>query len=307
MIRGGIRLSVKPTRRRVLAGALITASLVSTVRHAGAVIILDSTWRAEGGRPGNESEGFGAHAALAKQPQFAGVIPLSHAGDDDWSTGSGTWVGNFEGAGYVLTAAHIWDRGGSVSDFDYRAPDGTALEGTHVKFHPLYDWSDNRQGYDFALVKLEEPITNAGAPPLLYAGDRELGQRIVMVGYGARGIGSFGQKQRFRTHGGKAAAENVVDEVMAAARPAPRGEDAGNWFRCTLRRESEGAGRLDGLLGSGDSGGPTWLRSNGQWAIAGVNGSGTGNAGYGDSSYFARVSGVRDWLTGLLPGLRFTR
>ena len=92
---------------------------------------------------------------------------------------------------------------------------------------------------------------------------------------------------------------------MEAVRPVPQGEDAGNWLRVTLRRESEGASRLDGLLGSGDSGGSTWIRTGGIWAIAGVNANGTGNASYGDHSFFARVSGVRDWISRILPGLHF--
>jgi len=294
-------------RRRALAGALFTACLATTARRSGAVIILDSTWREEGGGPGHESEGFGAHVALANQPQFSGVIPLSHAGDDEWSAGSGTWVGNFDGVGYVLTAAHVFNPGGSATDFDYRLPDGTVLEGTNMTFHPLYNWKDKRTGYDFAIVELEAPVTNAGAPPVLYAGYREEGARIVMVGYGARGTGSAGQKSIYQPSWGKAAAENTVDEVMTAVRPVPDNKDAGNWFSVTLRLESEGASRLDGLLGSGDSGGSTWIRTAGQWSIAGVNASGTGNAAYGESSYFARVSGVRNWLVDNLPGLRFTR
>ena len=294
------------TRRRALAGGLVSACLATPVSQAGAVIVLDSTWRSEGGGPGHESEGFGAHVALANQPQFARIIPMSRAGDDEWSIGSGTWLGNFDGAGYVLTAAHVFEPAGTAADFDYRLPDGTVLEGASVTFHPLYNWTDKRTGYDFALVELESPVSGVGAPPLLYGGDREEGARIVMVGYGARGIGSTGQKSIYQPSWGKAAAENTVDEIMTAVNPVPKDKDAGNWLSVTLLRESEGASRLDGLLGSGDSGGSTWLRSSGQWAIAGVNASGTGNAVYGESSYFARVSGVRDWLADTLPGLRFT-
>jgi len=161
-------------------------------------------------------------------------------------------------------------------------------------------------GYDFAVVRLDDEVDDAGDPPLLYAGDREHGKRIVMVGYGARGIGSVGQQTVYQPSWGKAAAENTIDEVTGARSPAPAGGDAGNWLRVTLKREAEGAARLDGLLGSGDSGGSTWSRSGGDWVIAGVNANGTGNASYGDSSYFARVSGVRDWLARTVPGVRFT-
>lgn len=299
-------MSIILTRRRVVRGALVTASLAATVRRSGAVIILDSTWQAEGGGPGHESEGFGAHIDLANEPQFDAVIPLSYSGDDDWSAGSGTWVGNFGGVGYLLTAAHIFERDGSADDYDYRLPDGTVAEGAAITFHPQYNWDNQlRTGYDFAIVRLDGPVSDAGTPPLLYGGDREGGARIAMVGYGSRGIGSVGQQPIYQPSWGKAAAENTVDETMAMVRPVPNGEDAGNWLRVTLHREAEGASRLDGLLGSGDSGGSTWIRTGGIWAIAGVNANGTGNAAYGEHSFFARVSGVRDWLARILPGLRF--
>ena len=37
---------------------------------------------------------------------------------------------------------------------------------------------------------------------------------------------------------------------------------------------------------------------------SGLNATGTGDT-YGEHSYFGRISGVRAWLTGILPGLRF--
>ena len=140
---------------------------------------------------------------------------------------------------------------------------------------------------------------------MLYGGNREDGQRIVMVGWGSRGIGSVGEQPKYYTTPGKAAATNKVDEVMDAVRPPPRSGDAGNWLGVTLRRESEGAERLDGILGSGDSGGSAWIRTEGGgWAICGVNANGNGDT-YGSQSWFARISGVRDWLNATVPGLRF--
>src|SRR5947208_9811265 len=88
------RSSMRLSRRRAVTSAFVTAGLAA-VRPANAVIILDSTWRAEGGGPGRESEGFDAHVELAHQPQFDGVVPLCHAGNDVWGSGSATWVGNF--------------------------------------------------------------------------------------------------------------------------------------------------------------------------------------------------------------------
>jgi hypothetical protein len=126
-----------------------------------------------------------------------------------------------------------------------------------------------------------------------------------MVGFGSRGIGSVGQKPQYYVEPGKAAATNKVGEVLNAVRPVPKSGDAGNWLGVTLRRESEGAERLDGILGSGDSGGSAWIRTDGGgWAICGVAANGDGDT-YGSQSWFARVSGVRDWLNATVPGLRF--
>ena len=283
------------TRRRFAAAAL---TLAATPRPADAVIILDGTWRAEGG--------FRAHLALADQPQFASVIALSNDDGQVWGSGSGTWIGNVRGHARILTAAHVFNRGGAADDYVYRAPDGTVMQGTDLVFHPLYNWNNaERTGYDFAVVELDGPIDDAGPRPALYGGNREKGQRIVMVGWGSRGIGSVGQQPRYYVEVDKAAATNRIDDVLDAMRPVPPSGDAGNWLGVTLRRDSEGAERLDGILGSGDSGGSAWIRTeSGGWAICGVNANGNGDT-YGSQSWFARVSGVRDWLNATVPGLRF--
>ena len=70
------------TRRRFAAGALAAGTLAAAPLPSGAVIILDGTWRAEGG--------FRAHLALADQPQFASVIALSSDDGQVWGSGSGT-------------------------------------------------------------------------------------------------------------------------------------------------------------------------------------------------------------------------
>lgn len=294
-------------RRRFLATGLLGASSAALARPAGAVIVLDSTWRAEGGRPGRESAGFRAHIALAHQPQFAGVIAMSDDEGEIWGNASGTWIGNVDGRARILTAAHVFNRGGPADYYVYRTPGGAVRHGRRVVYHPLYNWKNSeRTGYDFAIVELNRPITDAGTVPALYAGTKEMGAEVVMVGYGSRGIGSVGQQPIYYEGSDKAAATNTVDEVMNAVHPIPRGAevDAGNWLGVTLRRESQGAGRLDGILGSGDSGGSTWLLTSAGWAICGINSNGSGDT-YGSPSYFARISGVRDWLADTVPGLRF--
>ena len=293
------------TRRHLFAAGLAGLAALPVARPAGAVVVLDRTWRAEGGRPGRESEGFRAHEALANQSQFAPVIPLSTEGGENWGIGSATWLGNFGGQAWVLSSSHLFVRNDSVFDFTFRAPDGTLCKGDRQIRHPLFNGNnDETTGYDVVLIRIRGPMNGGGPAPLLYGGTSEEGAQVIMVGYGARGIGSIGQNDAYDgPPGSKAAATNVIDEAMDLVQPPPRTGDRGNWLAVKLRRENEGAGRLDGLLGSGDSGGSLWMRTQAGWAIVGVNANGGDQ--YGDSSYFTRVSGLRPWLSSIVPGLRF--
>ena len=296
---------MKIDRRGFLGGSLGAAAL-AVARSSGAVVVLDGTWQAEGGRPGRESEGFGAHIRLANQPQFASLVAFSGDDGDSWAIGSGSWIGNVDGQGRVLTAAHVFGEGEDATSFLYRTNGGMVHLGTDVEFHPLWNGDvDAREGYDLAIVTLDGPVTDAGPPPALYDGEIAVGTRVVMIGFGSRGIASIGERAEYYEPSDKAAAENIVDEVEAGERPVPHDGNAGNWFSVTMRREGEGALRLEGLLGGGDSGGSTWLRVGSEWAIAGVNSNGTGDTVYGCSSFFAQVSGVQDWIAELVPGVRF--
>ncbi len=175
-------------RRQVLSTALVPAAFSLAHRPAGAVVVLDSTWRAEGGRPGRESEGFGAHEALARQPQFASVMALSEDEGESWDTASGTWIGNMAGPngalqGVVLTSGHNFEPGEGADNFLYRTLGGTVRQGVRLDIHPLYNRNNKeRSGYDAAIVRLDGAVTDAGPAPVLYGGRDEMGRQIVMVG-----------------------------------------------------------------------------------------------------------------------------
>lgn len=292
-------------RRRFLLGASLLPAVA--FRHdARAVVILDTTWRAEGGRPGREVEGYAAHIELAHQPQFNCLVALSQDEGEEWDDASATWLGNFDGAGWLLTAGHNFKRGEAADAYLYRSQGNTIFNGENLFVHPLYNGDGNvRGGYDVALVQLDEPVLDAGPPPLLYGGRVALGTRVVMVGFGSRGTALGGEDNTFSTpEDNKAAATNTVDEITEPVLPPPDDDDAGNQLRVTLRHEWEGAGRLDGLLGGGDSGGSLWTTIGGRWMVVGVNVSGTGEI-YGEHSYFACLSGIRAWMSRILPALRF--
>jgi hypothetical protein len=287
---------MKLTRRRALTG--ISAAFTLPGPRAGAVVVPETTLRAEGLRP---------FISLAHQAQFAPLVALSEDGGKDWNIASSTWVGNFGGTGYLLTAGHVYNNGGTADGYLYRTRSGQIRHGTHLYRHPLFNENqDNRSGYDAAIVRLDRPVTDSGAPPLLFGHELEGGERIVFVGFGARGTGARGEHEELDTPSdNKTAAENTVDEVMDPVEPIPADDDAGNWIRVTMHRESEGGERLDGLLGGGDSGGSAWLRDDdGRWGIVGINVAGTGDTTYGTHSFFASVSGLTPWLSRVLPWLR---
>jgi hypothetical protein len=285
---------------------------------ATAVIILDSTWAEEGGDEDDPAAGFGAAIALAGQPQFDALVALASNGGDGWGTCSGTWIGNDADHGYVLTAAHCFSEEAPAEDFRVRSRGGSEFEVVDAVIHE--DWWGGdlfKTGYDIAILVLDAPVHDAGRPPTLYGGDEELGQLLTFMGYGSRGIASIGEDPNY--HDGEAthaAAQGLVAEVKSQGDDDGDDEDTGNYLGVFLPAEDGSienpyggamtpSGRLAGLLGSGDSGGPAFLQVGGRWVVAGVNSNGSGNAEAGQTSWFVRVSGKRDWILSHVPTARF--
>lgn len=273
------------------------------VTPASAVIILDSTWADNGGSRRTPNAGFGAHEALAQQDQFAAIFGLW---DGEEYGGSGTWIGNDdEGHGYILTAAHNFDGGGGAGTWVYYSRAEGEYQGIEVYIHPDYDPEDEEQGtsgYDLAIVKLDAPVEDAGDTPYLYAGDQELGAVMTITGYGSRGIGSRGEDNRFYDfdYPGPAAARNVIDDVdteMENNLLVDLDRENGN---ASVMGDDEPFDEMEGILGSGDSGGAAWIETENGWAIAGINVWGD-DATYGSTSGFARVSTQLNWIESIFP------
>lgn len=187
------------------------------------------------------------------------------------------------------------------------------LEGRELHVHPDYVDVGSTTGFDLALVVLDGTVDDVDRPATLYAGQDEAGKLLTFVGYGSRGIGSAGQQDRYYDGGGeKAGATGVIDYVQDGASE----DDSGDYLGVFLARE-DGAidnpyggentphDRHAGLLGSGDSGGPAFLKIGKRWLLAGVNSNGSGTAQYGDSSWFVRLSARRDWIAEQAPVARF--
>lgn len=286
-----------------IVSALLSTMLLSSaaIAPAQAVIILDSTWAAEGGAVGAEGDGFGAAKALAMEPQFCAIMSFY---DGEQIGGSGTWIGNDqEGNAYVLTAAHNFGKDNNPATWTYYTRAETKLTGKAVYVHPNYNASsDDTQGYDMAIVELNGPVNDCDTPPLLYGGSDELGKIATMVGFGSRGIGSVGQRDKYYNSEDAAAANNVIDAVEDPASD----DKGGNQLLVDFDKEDGSTNifengdpmpvdEYEGVLGSGDSGGSLWIKTDEGWAIVGVNVWGD-DAIYGSTSGFARISTQKEWI-----------
>ncbi|WP_298622858.1 trypsin-like peptidase domain-containing protein [uncultured Legionella sp.] len=296
---------MKRSKRFSVVLIISVASLLMSTSD-WAVVILESTYK---------NSKFDKSEALALSPQFESLIYLK--GEDD--SGSGSWIGNYKGHGYVLTAGHMFPPGTKASDYTYITIDGTEYDGEAVFVHPLWnEHADDRTGYDFAIVRLTETVANAGTQPSLYDGTAEQGKMLTFIGYGWRGTGKKGQDTSLDTHEEPAAAVGLIESVVTAVEPPPEKGDAGNYLGIWLPKEDgslpnpfdengiiKPSSPLTGILGSGDSGGPAWIKTDNGWAIAGVNSQGNNNASYGDQSWFPRVEHVRGWIKEIMPHARF--
>ncbi len=288
--------------RKLLSILVALFSLLMTAPSL-AIVILDDTY---------QESGFKSAEQLAQSPQFKPLMYLS-------GHGSGVWIGNYEGHGYILTAGHMFPPGYSATNYTYHGRDGGTYTGEKVFLHPL--WNENSQdrtGYDFAIVRLGEEVTDAGSQAALYDGSAEKGQLLTFMGYGYRGTGKKGQDKEIDTEDKPAAAQAIIEEVVAAVEPTPDHGNAGNHLGTWLPKEDgsvknpydpEGSTKpstpLAGGIAEGDSGGPAWIMTQNGWAVAGVNSDGTGNVTYGDQSWFARVSHIRSWIESIVPTATF--
>lgn len=145
---------------------------------------------------------------------------------------------------------------------------------------------------DIALIKLSVPVTDVSPAPL-YRGDREAGEVAKFIGKGATGDGITGQAGPNRTVLRRAYGK--IDRVE------------GHWL---VSRFNAGlsAHELEGMSGSGDSGGPVLIEAEGQWWLAGLaawkyvdgNAAAFRTGIYGQSTYNVRISSYTKWIEGVL-------
>lgn len=158
---------------------------------------------------------------------------------------------------------------------------------------------------DIALIELASPVTDVTPVPL-YRGNKEVGMTVQLVGKGATGNGSEGQDPHSPHRTVLRRAFNVV--VGADARYV--------WYRFD---PPASALLLEGITGSGDSGGPLFIENGGSRQLVGLASWGKYPAGhpfwsrwapgrpfveglYGEILYGVRVSRYIRWIDGVMSG-----
>jgi hypothetical protein len=143
--------------------------------------------------------------------------------------------------------------------------------------------------HDIALLELSEPVTDV-KPVGFYPSDDETDQIVTFVGAGDFGTGISGPAE---TDGILRAATNRVDSVDA------------RWTYFSLDSGAS-ATEFEGISGPGDSGGPAYVRRDGELFTMGVSsmglGKGSGPGRYGARELYTRISTHLEWLHATMAG-----
>ncbi|MGH3455388.1 MAG: S1 family peptidase [Nocardioidaceae bacterium] len=194
----------------------------------------------------------------------------------------GDCIGTLIHESFVLSVAHC---AVDLSMGDSLEVGGDAHVVAGVYLHP--EWTD-RDKYDIALVRLEQPVTDVDPIPI-YRGSDELGAMITLVGRGVTATGMDGEAGG-HTDGKLRRATNVVSAAND------------QFLQIVFERPGQnGVTDLEGVGAAGDSGCPAFLDVDGTPYVAGLNSWGDGQPGigigqYGALDYQTRVSRFADWL-----------
>lgn len=150
-----------------------------------------------------------------------------------------------------------------------------------------------RRNHDIALIQLTQPVMDV-APIAIYRGSSELGRTVQIFGKGATGTGLTGVAPGSPQRGTLRRAFNRISAVDA------------QWITYAFDHGSA-AHRLEGMSGSGDSGGPVLIRDGKRWMLAGLTSWQDGNTDlrvpssrYDQMTVSARLSYYASWIDGVL-------
>lgn len=230
--------------------------------------------------------------ALKRAPGF--LIDMPHEGH-----------GALISSQWVVTVAHtiFYDYVGKSLVIGSRAYE---IEKVHI--HPAYEelrqellqgdlaplMSFFQTRSDIALIKLSSPVIDV-EPINLYLGKDEKGKTITVYGKGATGDGLSGEEPATKSIRKLNHFQNIVESTES------------NWL--TFKFDQPGNGlTLEGMHGSGDSGGPSIIFQDGDVFLVGLSSWQLGHGDiskfkgglYGTTGYQVRISNYGDWIMSIL-------
>jgi hypothetical protein len=251
---------------------------------------------------------------------FDGVVRISAGG----YTGTGVLL--FDGCA-VLTAAHLLQRAEnapalSATVFFETVSGNVALTSEKIQVMPDYDVVDNN--HDLALIWLPHPAPVTAERYEIYRASDELGSVMTLVGYGLPGTGSSGMLDfpgayyRLKALNSADADAGTLKEALGSLlgwTPEPDtqlvadfddGQEEHDALGQLLAVADLGYGIDEGLITSGDSGGPAFITGK----IAGIASYTAGlysenatpdidaitNSSFGEVSVWQRVSHYQQWI-----------
>jgi subtilisin-like proprotein convertase family protein/V8-like Glu-specific endopeptidase len=178
---------------------------------------------------------------------------------------------------HVLTAAHCTEGvGNTQGSFEVG---GQTYNTTRIHNHPDYNPNDFSRGDDLAIMELDRPVDGV-TPMQIFRQTPQVGTMLTLVGFGEGGTSTGGFDS---SDTGKQVGQTELEEVTNE-------HIAWNFDKHT---ESNTA--------PGDSGGPAFIQSNGQFLIAGVTSGGDGDAHtLGDYSFDTRIDVHAAWIDGIV-------
>jgi hypothetical protein len=249
---------------------------------------------------------------------YDGVVRLSHAGF--YSSG----VLLFDGRA-VLTAAHLFaDKTRSTTVLFETSRGQQSLTASHFLSHPGHD---NQGNNDLALVWLSSAAPSSADRYTLYRDTDEIGQVFSFSGYGRTGTGSVGvdtsspnspEALRLKASNQFDADGAQLKSFLGAAMlwtpqigtqlvaDFDNGLPTNDAFGRLMGRHDLGQGLAEGLIASGDSGGPAFI--NGQ--VAGIASYTANlnlgsiepdidtqpNSSFGEQAAWQRISAYQQWI-----------
>lgn len=234
----------------------------------------------------------------------------------------GTGVLLYDGMA-VLTAAHLFSEGSSSARVYFETTAGAqTLSASQVLIHPFYAGTSN---HDLALVWLAGSATVAAERFGLYRDSDEIGQVFDFAGYGRPGSGSSGSLTSYSGSPLRLKASNRFDADAADLKsfmgsimdwtPAPgtqliadfdNGTAASDALGRLMYQYDTGLGLEEGLVSSGDSGGPAFINGLVAGIVSYTASLSKGwvepdideiaNSSYGEIAAWQRVSYYQQWI-----------